>query len=457
MTRSIVVIGDTLLDRDIVGSVSRVCTDSPAPIVLVEREEARPGGAGLAALLGRRAGAHVTLVTALASDASGQLLRRLLTAAGVDIVDLGRTGPTIEKVRVVGGDAPMLRFDRDPGHSGHERWPNGIDEVVSRADAVLIADYATGLTTSPRLRALLERHVTHVPTVWDPHPRGPQPVRNVQLVTPTERELFSFIEAGTEPARMARIERAANRYRTRIGAGAIAVTMGAGGAMLVDGGDVPMVAPARPVARADTVGAGDCFALTAADRLARGAVVSEAVEAAVHGATRFVARGGVARLRQSSPPRRDRADAASLVSEIRAAGGTVVATGGCFDLLHAGHVSMLQSARRLGDCLVVLLNSDESVRRLKGRDRPCQTAADRAEVLLALECVDAVEIFHEDNPGSALERLRPDIFAKGADYAAGPLPERTVVARWGGQAVLLPYLAGRSTTRLVQEMSAHDH
>src|SRR5205814_4708221 len=129
----------------------------------------------------------------------------------------------------------------------------------------------------------------------------------------------------------------------------------------------------------------------------------------------------------------------------------------CFDLLHAGHVTMLQAARRLGDCLIVLLNSDESVRRLKGPERPCQTAADRAEVLLALECVDAVEIFHEDTPSSSLERLRPDIFAKGADYAASPLAERAVVTRWGGQAVLLPYLAGRSTTRRVQEMSAHDH
>jgi rfaE bifunctional protein nucleotidyltransferase chain/domain len=142
---------------------------------------------------------------------------------------------------------------------------------------------------------------------------------------------------------------------------------------------------------------------------------------------------------------------------VRARGGTIVATGGCFDLLHAGHVSMLQAARRLGDCLVVLLNSDESVRRLKGPDRPVQSTADRAEVLLALECVDAVHVFHEDTPITALELLRPHVFAKGGDYGAGRLPERAVVARWGGQAIVLPYLAGRSTSRLVQEMSVHDY
>jgi rfaE bifunctional protein nucleotidyltransferase chain/domain len=130
----------------------------------------------------------------------------------------------------------------------------------------------------------------------------------------------------------------------------------------------------------------------------------------------------------------------------------VVATGGCFDLLHAGHVSVLQSARRLGGCLVVLVNSDDSVRRLKGPERPLVPEADRAAVLSALECVDAVVIFDEATPEAALRRLRPDVFAKGADYAGVELPERAVLAEWGAEVVLLPLLEGRSTTRLVEEV-----
>jgi len=129
----------------------------------------------------------------------------------------------------------------------------------------------------------------------------------------------------------------------------------------------------------------------------------------------------------------------------------VVATGGCFDLLHAGHVSTLEAARSLGDCLVVLLNSDASVRRLKGPDRPLVAQADRAAVLLALACVDAVVVFDEDTPEAVLERVRPHVFAKGGDYAVGDLPEAAAMARWGGQVVILPYLEGRSTTSLLSQ------
>ena len=129
----------------------------------------------------------------------------------------------------------------------------------------------------------------------------------------------------------------------------------------------------------------------------------------------------------------------------------MVATGGCFDLLHAGHVAMLSAARSLGDCLVVCLNSDASVRRLKGPDRPVQDQADRAAVLLALGCVDAVAVFDHDTPVPTLERLRPDVFCKGADYAVTDLPEARAMAAWGGQAVVLPYLPDRSTTRLLEE------
>jgi rfaE bifunctional protein nucleotidyltransferase chain/domain len=127
-----------------------------------------------------------------------------------------------------------------------------------------------------------------------------------------------------------------------------------------------------------------------------------------------------------------------------------VATGGCFDLLHAGHVRMLAAARALGDCLVVCLNSDASVRRLKGSDRPLVGQADRAAVLAGLSCVDAVVVFEEDDPSAVLRGLRPDVWAKGGDYAIADLPERAVLEEWGGQAVIVPYVAGKSTTRMIE-------
>jgi rfaE bifunctional protein nucleotidyltransferase chain/domain len=146
-------------------------------------------------------------------------------------------------------------------------------------------------------------------------------------------------------------------------------------------------------------------------------------------------------------------DPVELARRVRAAGGTVVATGGCFDLVHAGHVSLLRAARSLGDCLIVCLNSDASVRRLKGPSRPLVDQHDRRAVLLGLGSVDAVAVFDEDTPERVLGALRPDIFAKGGDYAVSDLPEARVLSQWGGQAVVLPYLEGRSTTRLVQEVN----
>ena len=148
--------------------------------------------------------------------------------------------------------------------------------------------------------------------------------------------------------------------------------------------------------------------------------------------------------------------ALGLIAGVRARGGTVVATGGCFDLLHAGHVATLRAARALGDCLVVCLNSDDSVRRLKGLERPLVPEVDRVAVLEALGCVDVVVPFDERTPEAVLQRLRPDVFAKGGDYALTDLPEAALLSTWGGQAVVLPYLEGRSTTQLMKEVVRRD-
>ena len=157
-----------------------------------------------------------------------------------------------------------------------------------------------------------------------------------------------------------------------------------------------------------------------------------------------------------TPPVRWPESAEAFAAELRGRGGCVVATGGCFDVLHAGHVSTLEAARALGDGLVVLLNSDASVRRLKGPGRPVNPQEDRARVLLGLSCVDAVLTFDEDDPRAALRRLRPDVWVKGGDYEDTDLPEAGLVRSWGGRVVLLPYLSGRSSTAVLQSIESGD-
>ncbi|MFP5218727.1 MAG: D-glycero-beta-D-manno-heptose 1-phosphate adenylyltransferase [Actinomycetes bacterium] len=456
-TGPLVVVGDALLDRDLDGAVSRLSPDAPVPVVDSPVDTPRPGGAGLAALLAAHDGRDVVLVTALADDAPGRELGQLLRDAGVRVVDLGLDGATPEKVRVRSAGRSLLRLD----HGGAAGTPGDLTDDAARAlagaGAVLVADYGRGVAAGPGVRATLAQ-LERVPVVWDPHPHGPEPVRGVTLATPNSSEAQHFAPGHGGAPLSATTARARELVR-RWGATAVAVTMSGRGALVVTGGAPPLVVPAPQVPCPDPCGAGDRFASAAAGLLADGALPSEAVAGAVQAASAFVAAGGAASVRVERPvpyPDAAAASADDVVARVRAAGGTVVATGGCFDLLHAGHVAVLQQARRLGDCLVVCLNSDDSVRRLKGPSRPLQTADDRAAVLLALGCVDAVAVFDNDTPVPLLRRLQPDVFAKGGDYAIADLPESPVLESWGGQCVVLPYLDGTSTTRLIERARTLD-
>jgi rfaE bifunctional protein nucleotidyltransferase chain/domain/rfaE bifunctional protein kinase chain/domain len=451
VSRRLVVVGDALLDRDLVGTVERLSPDAPVPVVDAPVDHPRPGGAGLAALLAAGDGREVVLVTALAQDRPGRELARLLEDAGVQLVDLGLDGATPEKVRVRSDGRSLLRLD----HGGPAGTPGDLtvqaDRALSGAGAVLVADYGRGVAAGPGVRRALAG-LGRTPVVWDPHPRGLEPVLGVTLATPNSSEARHFAPGHDGPVLSATSARA-RELAQRWGATAVSVTLSGRGALLVSGAGAPLLVPAPQVPCPDPCGAGDRYASTAAGLLADGALPSEAVAGAVVSASAFVAAGGASSVRVGCPSPAalpDSVPAEDVVARVRASGGTVVATGGCFDLVHAGHVAVLQAARALGDCLVVCLNSDDSVRRLKGPSRPLQTAADRAAVLLALGCVDAVAVFDDDTPVPLLERLQPDVFAKGGDYALRDLPEAPVLARWGGQAVVLPYVDGKSTTHLIQ-------
>ncbi|MFG1952868.1 PfkB family carbohydrate kinase [Micromonospora sp. NPDC048830] len=462
MTGPVVVVGDILLDRDVEGLVNRLCPDSPVPVLDESAAVDRPGGAGLAAVFAAAQGVEVALVTALADDEGAARLSTLLAAAGVRVYPLPLRGATPEKIRLRARGRVLLRHDRGgpPGEPGEPG--DAVLRLLAGASAVLVSDYGRGVARQPALRAALA--ATRAPVVWDPHPRGPAAVPGVHLATPNESEVRELAKTAPGVSRLATASRGAQGLRRRWQAGAVAVTLGGDGALLCHAGSTPLVVPAPASAEGDTCGAGDRFAATASIALSRGALVSEAVQAAVEEASAYVAAGGVAAalpppVRTApvavSRPGGERIGvgaAAAVVAEVRAAGGTVVATGGCFDLLHAGHVATLEAARQLGDCLVVCLNSDASVAGLKGPDRPVVPHGDRGRLLAALSCVDAVVIFDEATPEAALTWLRPDIWVKGGDYATGgepALPEAELLRRWGGHTVVVPYLNGRSTTDMI--------
>jgi D-beta-D-heptose 7-phosphate kinase/D-beta-D-heptose 1-phosphate adenosyltransferase len=457
------VIGDALLDRDVEGTVHRLAPDAPVPVVEHDHTSLRPGGAGLAAALAAAAGHEVRLVTAIAPDAAGAELRAALDACGIEVVDLGLDGATPEKIRVRAQGRALLRVDRGGPGGGVGPATAAARAAVGWADAVLMADYGRGVAAVEGLRtALAYASRRTVPLVWDPHPRGPAPVPGATLVTPNDAEARGFAgdasaQDGVCHGAAAAVARA-ELLRVRWDAAWVAVTRGADGTVLAGPQGVPLAIPAPPVAVGDACGAGDRFAGRAAEMLGAGASVPEAVRAAVTAASSFVADGGAAAAGRAVAAGRAPArppTTADVLARVRARGGTVVATGGCFDLLHPGHVHTLQSARALGDCHDVCVNSDASVRRLKGPGRPVVEQADRAAVLAALGCVDAVEVFDEDTPVEVLRRLRPDLWVKGGDYAIADLPEAAVLAGWGGRAVVLPFVEGRSTTRLIEEASLH--
>lgn len=472
MSAPLVIVGDALLDRDVTGTVQRVCPDAPVPVVDVTETRSRPGGAGLAAVLAARSGRQVVLVTALASDAAGAELAALLGDAGVDVIDLGLEGATVEKVRVRAAGQSLLRLDHGGPDQGVGPLSGAGAAAIAGAGAVIVADYGRGVADAAGVWAALSAAAVRHPVVWDPHPRGGPPVDGAWLVTPSASEATALVGdiAGDDLAAHAR--RAA-LLRTRWGARAVTVTVGERGAVCTGPDGPPMVVPPPAVVHGDACGAGDSFAVAAGTAFADGAVLSEVIERAVTGAAAFVAAGAAGSIFHSTrstsgavsvygagnrsrspseaPISATADDPVGLADAVRSAGGTVVATGGCFDILHPGHVSLLRTARALGNCLIVLLNSDDSVRRLKGPGRPLQRAEDRAAVLEALGSVDGVLVFDEDTPEQALRLLRPHLFAKGGDYTGATLPEAAALEEWGGQAVVLPYLSGRSTTTIVQE------
>lgn len=456
----IVVVGDVLLDVDLDGTATRLSPDAPVPVVDILNVRGRAGGAGLVARMLAGDGHQVCLVAALGRDEAG---RRLLSELTGMTVVAGHSGaPTPVKTRLRADGHAVARFDEGCRVRPAPDVTPEMLEAVEDAGALIVADYGRGLTSHPALRAMIDRIARKIPVIWDPHPAGAAPVPGMAVVTPNLSEARLAVAAATTgrpgppgpPASAAEIAGTLLRHWQ---SNAVLVTQGCHGATLVQASSpAPVRLPAPHAAVGDACGAGDRLAGSLAAHLMTGEDVEESCRRAVREAAAFLAAGGVAALPPAPPELPSLvkgADALAVVRRIRAHGGTVVATGGCFDLLHAGHARTLAAARSLGDCLVVCLNSDSSARRIKGATRPIMGQQDRTELLLSLESVDAVLVFDEDTPERVLDLLRPDIWVKGGDYELSRLPEAALVESWGGRCLVVPYHPARSTTRLAAALA----
>ena len=490
----ITVVGDVLLDADLHGVSTRTMPDSAAPVVDVARTDHRPGGAGLAARMLADDGHDVTLVTVLGNDVRAAMLRTML--ADVRIVAATSARPTPVKRRVFVEGRALARLDEDcvtaddrdgDGTSSSPAAgtadvvdPRGIADALAEAESVLVSDYGRGLTADPSLRGALADAAARTPLVWDPHPRGTAPVAGTAVATPNRAEARCASGAATPPE-------AAALLLDLWPVDAAVITLESDGAVLHSSSDraadATHLSPRPRTSDGDPCGAGDRFASALAAALAAGRALPDAVDASVETAAAWIAAGGVGSVHdrsacspairthctaetaasgtavrstgaeQSTGPDRAESDVLRVLASVRASGGTIVATGGCFDLLHAGHVRTLTHARALGDALIVCLNADASVHRLKGDGRPIIGEDDRAELLRSLDCVDAVVVFDEDTPHAVLERLRPDLWVKGGDYDADSLPEAQLVHGWGGRTATVPFHPARSTTHLADALT----
>ncbi|MBT2547149.1 PfkB family carbohydrate kinase [Arthrobacter sp. ISL-65] len=448
----ITVVGDVLLDVDLTGEATRLCPDAPVPVVDVSDVRRRAGGAGLVARMLAHDGHRVTLVTVLSDDDASLELEGAL--AGVHVVSGPSGARTPVKTRVRAGRQPVVRVDEGCGRPEVPAATAGMLRALERAEAIVVADYGRGVAANREIRDLLAARAGVIPIVWDPHPSGAAPVPGVAVVTPNLSEAAKAADSGSgTPAAIAAIGTLLlDRWQSQ----AVLVTMGEQGGTLSQRDTSPLAIPAPPTEVTDPCGAGDRLAASLAVHLAEGCSLSDAAERAINEAAAFLGAGGVASLPDRHRPvwhHSREEDALGLARRVRANGGTVVATGGCFDLLHAGHARTLAAARDLGDCLIVCLNSDESVRRIKGEQRPIVSQQDRAELLLALESVDAVLVFGEDTPEACLETLRPDVWVKGGDYRASELPEAGLVESWGGRCMTVPFHQARSTSVLADALA----
>ena len=465
---AVLVIGEAMLDCYLHGTSGRIAREAPVPIVAVERRTDVPGGAANAAVNAAALGARASFLSVIGGDAEGAALRAALAERGVDAdhVLVDRERRTLAKHRVIAGSQMLVRYDA--GTTSHvsrafeARLIERLEALFAGYDAIVISDYAYGILT-PRVIAALGACQARSPRVIVADSKRLTAYRDVGITAakPNYEEALRLL--GPRAARGA-LERASlmARYGTRLlgltGARIAAVTLDTEGALFFTRGRDPYRTYAQPVEHSRAAGAGDTFASALALALAAGGDVAASAEMASAAAAVVVGKDGTAactlpELRAAlSGADKFAPDMPTLLARLdaaRRAGRRVVLTNGCFDILHSGHITYLNAAKTLGEVLVVGLNTDEGVRRLKGPGRPINSLEERAHVLAGLSSVDHIVAFDEDTAAELARAVRPHVFVKGGDYTLERLPEAAVVHALGGEVRILPYVRDRSTTSLI--------
>ncbi|MDP6963091.1 MAG: bifunctional D-glycero-beta-D-manno-heptose-7-phosphate kinase/D-glycero-beta-D-manno-heptose 1-phosphate adenylyltransferase HldE [Planctomycetota bacterium] len=464
----IAVVGDYMIDRYIIGDAERISPEAPVPVVHASGEEDRLGGAGNVAANLIGLGASVSCFGVHGNDSSGRQLQTALAELGAHVEGMVECSqrPTIQKIRVMARNQQMLRVDREDSCPLSAEIENQLKQQLfaDSWDALILSDYGKGCLGEKFTQEIIaEANRRGVPSLVDPKHQDLSRYARATMVTPNRHE--AELAAGHVLPDLQAVEEAGRELCSQAQLGSLLITLGAEGMYLIGADRVATHIPTSARQVYDVTGAGDtvisalalCLASDCQPELAMQIANAAAGIAVSKVGTTVVGRTELLRnLRSETPAGKviDQHDPqlAAVIEHFRLEGRRVVFTNGCFDILHAGHVRYLRAARGLGDALVLGLNTDESVSRLKGPDRPFNQLDDRAEVLAALECIDLVVPFSDDTPESLVQQLAPDVLVKGADYKDKGVAGAEFVKKNGGEVEFIDMLPGRSTSNIADRI-----
>ena len=467
------IVGDAILDTFVVATPTRLCRERPVPVLVKRGEHVFPGGAANVAANARALGAHVRFVSAVDAGTTGRSVRAVLAAHDVPLDDVIEVSGarTAAKMRILADDHYVARVDEEAcgfaQPAVQRRLLDRLRDAYAGADVVIVSDYDGGSIGPALLRGLLALRATRrIPMVVDARDLTRFTRLEADVLTPNLDEAAHLAGLPTpDPRDDPALKRLASALTKRVRHSSAAVTLGQDGILIVHDGTAQRFA-GRHVAVRNTCGAGDSFAASLALGIAAGGDVVEAARLALEAAAVAVAKPFTATVRLAElRARRELLDveganvppgeleaAARRLAVYRERGAKIVLTNGVFDLLNAGHVSLLQRARALGDVLVVAINSDRSARLIKGPNRPITGHEQRRALVRALDCVDEVVSFEGLTAEHVVEALRPDLYVRGQDWPVEDLPEARAAERVGARVVLLPRTSELTTRGIIERV-----
>lgn len=469
----LLVVGDLMLDRYIWGAVERISPEAPVPVVLAQRREVILGGAGNVARNIVALGGQVAVAGIVGQDPAGDQLSFMLESLGVDTAGLVRSPEqiTIEKTRIMSGHQQMLRIDDErPAPASEElveRLMARVQSLLPDVGGVIVSDYGKGMLTPALFARLIPAaRARGIPILIDPKGLDYRKYAGATLITPNHKELAQA--TGAPAVQDDDVVSTGRQLLAQLHLDGLLVTRGAQGMTLLRGG---FPAPVRIRAQArevfDVTGAGDTVIAVMGLAMAAGLAMEKAALLASAAAGVAVSKVGTAvvhpaelsaAVEQRPVTESDKVKTWPELQEqlavLRRKGKRVIFTNGCFDLLHVGHVHLLRESSQLGDVLVVGVNSDAAIRRIKGEGRPILPEEERVQLLSALSCVNYVVVFDDDSPERLLRLVRPDVLTKGDDYTAEGVVGHEFVTEYGGEVIRIPVAHDRSSGQLIERIAA---